>query len=74
MEFHAGERVVVNPLRIKNWIISELEASSYSFSAACPGIGTDHRRAGRQREAQRLRRVEATNALKTEAIAMKEIS
>lgn len=73
MEFHPAERVVVNPLRIKNWIMSELEASLILYFC---GVSRDSARIIDEQAANVKRQdaavVEATHALKTEAIAMKE--
>lgn len=73
MEFHSGERVVVNPLRIKNWIISELEASLLLYF----GGVSRHSAQIIDEQANNVKRhdaaaIEATHALKAEAIAMKE--
>jgi len=73
MEFHPGERVIVNPLRIKHWIISELEASLILYFG---GVSRDSARIIDE-QATNVRRndaavVDATHALKVEALAMKE--
>jgi D-glycero-alpha-D-manno-heptose-7-phosphate kinase len=73
MEFHPGERVVVNPLRIKNWVISELEASLVLYFG---GVSRDSARIIDEQAANVKRNdaavVDATHALKEEALAMKE--
>jgi D-glycero-alpha-D-manno-heptose-7-phosphate kinase len=73
MEFHPGERVVVNPLRVKNWILSELEASLLLYFG---GVSRDSARIIDEQASHVQRHdaavVDATHALKAEAIAMKE--
>ena len=73
MEFHPGERVVVNPLRIKNWVISELEASLVLYFG---GVSRDSAKIIDEQSANVKRNdagvVDATHALKEEALAMKE--
>ncbi len=73
MEFHPGERVVVNPLRVKNWIISELEASLLLY------FGGVSRQSAEiiDEQANNVKRndaaaIEAMHALKEEAIQIKE--
>jgi len=73
MEFQPGERVVVNPLRIKNWIISELEASLILYFG---GVSRDSARIIDE-QAMNVKHndaavIDATHALKDEALAMKE--
>jgi D-glycero-alpha-D-manno-heptose-7-phosphate kinase len=73
MEFHDDERVVVNPLRIKNWIISELEACLLLYfggvSRQSAEIIDEQANNVKRNDAEAI---EATHELKQEAVSMKE--
>ena len=73
MEFHPQERVVVNPLRIKNWIISELEASLLLYFGGVSRDSAqiiDEQTKNVQQDDNSA--IEAMHALKQEAVSMKE--
>lgn len=73
MEFYGGGRVIVNPLRIKNWIISELESSLVLYftgiSRESAGIIDEQRRNVTTRNENAI---QAMHEVKQEAMAMKE--
>ncbi|MBJ7308738.1 dehydrogenase [Rugamonas sp. CCM 8940] len=73
MEFSAQERVLINPLRIKNWIACELEASLVLFytgvSRESATIIADQ---SRNMSSGDSGAVEAMHGLKQEALTMKE--
>ena len=73
MEFGADDRVIVNPLRIKDWVLAELEASLVLYftgvSRESARIIDEQARNARAGQAQSL---EAMHQLKEEAVQMKE--
>lgn len=73
MEFYAEERAVINPLRIKNWIITEFESSVLLYftgisrdSASIIAAQSDNIAANKSDS------LEAMKELKEEAVSMKE--
>jgi D-glycero-alpha-D-manno-heptose-7-phosphate kinase len=73
MEFYAEERAVINPLRIKNWILCELEASLLLYyvgvsrdSASIIADQSSNVQAGASEA------LEAMHGIKQQALAMKE--
>ncbi len=73
MEFYADERVIVNPLRIKNWILAELESSLVLFftgrSRSSAAIIREQTANVEQKDSKSL---DAMHELKSDALHMKE--
>lgn len=72
MEFH-GEQVIVNPLRVKDWVVAELEASLVLyFTGVSRESANIIREQSRNAGAGNEDSVEAMHRLKREATLMKE--
>jgi D-glycero-alpha-D-manno-heptose-7-phosphate kinase len=73
IEFYEKDRVIVNPLRVKNWIISELEASLLLFYTGVSRASAVIIEEQRQNVQDRVESpVAALHQLKQEAVLMKE--
>lgn len=73
MEFYAGDRVIINPLRIKASVIQELEASLVLYftgrsRSSAQVIKTQQAEIGKKAS----KSIDAMKALKNEAVEMKE--
>ena len=73
IEFQADDRVIVNPLRIKNWIVSELETSLVLFDSGVSRASADiiHEQTGNVAQPGGPA-LAAMHAIKADAFRMKE--
>ena len=72
IEFHSEDRVIVNPLRVKNWIISELESSLVLFnSGVSRSSATIIKEQVNNLKDQKGGTLDAMHALKRDAFDMK---
>jgi D-glycero-alpha-D-manno-heptose-7-phosphate kinase len=73
MEFYADERTIVNPLRIKNWILSELEASLVLYFTGVSRVSSTiiDEQTNNVKEHNSVT-IEAMKTLKEDALGMKE--
>ncbi|MBP1934765.1 GHMP kinase [Ammoniphilus resinae] len=73
IEFYEKDRVIVNPLRIKNWIINELESSMLLYytgvSRESAKIIDEQTKNAKEKNSKSL---EAMHELKADALVMKE--
>lgn len=71
MKFYDNKRVIVNPLRIKNWIASELESRVvlYFTNITREAKDIEEHKKGKLGDSKSL---EAMHAIKQDAVAMKE--
>ncbi|MEZ5796722.1 MAG: hypothetical protein R3D63_04045 [Paracoccaceae bacterium] len=73
MEFYAGDRVIINPLRLRRWIIAELEAGLVLyFSGRSRSSARIIDEQVRNVQTGQARPIEAMHALKDQARQMKE--
>lgn len=73
MEFYADDRVIVNPLRIKNWVLSELESTIVLFYTGVSRASADIIRGQTDNiKSGNTKSVEAMHTLKEDAIRTKE--
>ena len=73
MEFYADERAVINPLRIKNWVLCELEASLLLFYT---GVSRESAKIIADQSnnvtSGSVQAIDAMHGIKNEALIMKE--